>query len=92
MLELYILFISSIILLFVIYYYDIFNDKIEPFENRNYYLSACPSGFKMNYNSDGDTICYIEQNLNIPTHLLKYQRNGTQCILNGKGTLYLKIL
>ena len=86
MLELYILFISSIILLFVIYYYDIFNDKIEPFENRNYYLSACPSGFKMNYNSDGDTICYIEQNLNIPTHLLKYQRKGTQCILNGKGT------
>ena len=86
MLELYILFICISVLLFVIYYYDIFNDNVELFENPKYYLSACPSGFKMNYNSDGDTLCYIEQNLNIPTHLLKYQKNGGQCILNGKGT------
>jgi hypothetical protein len=87
MLELYILFICISVLLFVIYYYDIFNDnKVESFENPKYYLSACPSGFKMNYNSDGDTLCYIEQNLNIPVHLLKYQKNGGQCILNGRGT------
>ena len=85
MLELYILLIISIALLFAIYY-DIFNDNVESFENPNYYLSACPSGFKMNYNSDGDTICYIEQHLNIPAHLLKYQKNGNQCVLNGKGT------
>lgn len=85
MLELYILLIVSIALLVVIYY-DLFNDKVESFENPNYYLSACPSGFKMNYNSDGDTICYIDQHLNIPAHLLKYQKNGNQCVLNGKGT------
>jgi len=86
MLELYILFISSIILLLVIYYHTFDNGKVESFENPKYYLSACPSGFKMNYNSDGDTICYIEQHLNIPAYLLKYQKNGNQCVLNGKGT------
>jgi hypothetical protein len=85
MLELYILLIISIILLFVIYY-DIFDNKVELFENPNYYLSSCPSGFKMNYHSDGDTICYMEEHLTIPAHLLKYQKNGNQCILNGKGT------
>ena len=87
MLELYILFICISVLLFIIYYYDIFEDTIlEPFENPKYYLSSCPSGFKMNYNSDGDTLCYVEQNFNIPSHLLKYQKNGGQCILNGRGT------
>ena len=87
MLELYILFICISVLLFVIYYYDIFNDvKTEGFDNPNYYLSACPSGFKLNYDNDGNTICYVDDGLHISGQLLKYQKDGKQCILNGRGT------
>lgn len=86
MLELYILVICISVLLFVIYYYDMYHVTEEGFEGPNYYLSACPSGFKMNYDDDGNTICYIDEGLNVPPQLLKYQRNGKQCILNGKGT------
>jgi hypothetical protein len=87
MLELYILVICISVLLFVIYYCDIFNDvKGEGFDNPNYYLSACPSGFKMNYDADGNTICYVDSGLNVSAGLLKYQKDGKQCILNGKGS------
>lgn len=87
MLELYILVICISVLLFVIYYYDMFNDvKAEAFDNPNYYLSACPSGFKMNYDNDGNTICYVDDGLHISSRLIKYQKDGKQCILNGRGT------
>ena len=87
MLELYILGICIGVLLFVIYYYDIYNECTEEaFENRNFYLSSCPSGFKLTYDNDGNTICYVDDGLHISPNLLKYQKDGKQCILNGKGT------
>ena len=87
MLELYVLGICIGILLIIIYYYDIYNDtEAEGFDNPNYYLSACPSGFKMNYDNDGNTICYVDEGLHVSPQLLKYQKGGKQCILNGKGT------
>jgi len=86
MLELYILVICISVLLFVIYYYDIYVVKEEAFNGTNYYLSACPSGFKMNYDNDGNTICYVDEGLNVSSYLLKYQKNDKQCILNGKGS------
>lgn len=87
MLELYILVICIIVLLFVIYYYDIYNDVMEEgFNSTNSYLSACPSGFKVNYDNDGNTICYADEGLNVSLNLLKYKKDGKQCILNGKGT------
>ena len=86
MLELYILGICIGVLLFMVYHYDMYDEILEPFEEKNYYLSACPSGFKMNYDNDGNTICYVDEGLNISSKLLKYNRDGKQCILNGKGT------
>jgi hypothetical protein len=90
MLELYILFICISVLLFVIYYYDMYNDVTkEAFDGPNYYLSACPSGFKMDYDNEGDIICHMDEGINISSQLLKYQKyqkDGKQCILNGKGT------
>jgi len=87
MIELYLLVICISVLLFVIYYYDIYNDVTrEGFDGTNYYLSSCPSGFKMNYDNDGNTICYVDEGLNVSLQLLKYTKDGKQCILNGKGT------
>jgi hypothetical protein len=87
MLELYILVICIIVLLFVIYYYDIYNDVTEEgFNGTNYYLSSCPSGFKMDYDNNGNTICYVDEGLNVSLNLLKYKKDGKQCILNGQGT------
>ena len=88
MLELYILGICIGVLLIIIYYYDIYNDVMdEAFENPNYYLSACPSGFKMNYDNDGNTICYVDEGLHISPQLLKYQKGGKQCILNDPNSI-----
>ena len=87
MLELYILVICIIVLLCIIYYYDMYNDVMdEGFEGTNYYLASCPSGFKVNYDNDGNTICYIDDGSNVSLNLLKYKKDGKQCILNGKGT------
>ena len=86
MLELYILVICISVLLFVIYYYDMYRVTEEAFDGTNYYLSACPSGFKMNYDNDGNTICYMDEGQHMSPPLLKYQKDGKQCILNGKGT------
>ena len=87
MLELYILVICISVLLFVIYYYDIYYDVTEEgFNGTNYYLSSCPSGFKVNYDNEGNTVCYVDEGLNISSQLVKYQKDGKQCILNGKGT------
>ena len=86
MLELYILGICIGVLLVVIYYYGIYNDtSLESFEGTNYYLASCPSGFKMNYDNDGNTMCYVDEGLHTSSQLLKYQKDGKQCILNGKG-------
>ena len=89
MLELYILVICISVLLFVIYYYDMYDVTEEAFDGTNYYLSACPSGFKMNYDNDGNSICYMDEGQHMSSHLLKYQKDGKQCILNGKGTTTL---
>ena len=85
MIEVYILVIGIIITLIVLYYHNGYKEegKKEPFVN--HYLAACPGGFKMYYDSDGNTICY-DETLDIPKHLLKYQKNGGQCILNGAST------
>ena len=61
----------------------------EAFDGTNYYLSACPSGFKMNYDNDGNSICYMDEGQHMSSNLLKYQKDGKQCILNGKGTTTL---
>lgn len=86
MLELYILVICISVLLFVLHYYDIYDATEEAFNGTNYYLSACPNGFKMNYDNDGNSICYVDEGLNISPQLLKYQKDSKKCILNGNGT------
>jgi len=85
MIEAYILVIGIIITLIVLYFHNGYKEKNtnEPFVN--HYLAACPGGFKMYYDSDGNTICY-DESLDIPKHLLKYSKNGGQCILNGAST------
>jgi hypothetical protein len=85
MIETYILVIGIIITLIVLYFHNGYKEdsKKEPFVN--HYLAACPGGFKMYYDSDGNAICY-DDTLDIPKHLLKYQKNNGQCILNGAST------
>ena len=51
---------------------------VETFEN--FYLTACPSGYKSSYNSDGDILCCDGE---IVANKCMSDR---RCILNGKGT------
>jgi hypothetical protein len=76
MLELTVLIISIIIIIGVIYYKQ--NNVTETFEN--YYLSACPGGYKSFYDKNGDTVCC---NGNIVANRCV---GDLQCTLNGKGT------
>ena len=76
MLELTVLIISIIIIIAVIYYKQ--ENVTEKFEN--YYLSACPSGYKSFYDKNGDTIC-CDGNI-----VANKCVGDLQCTLNGKGT------
>jgi hypothetical protein len=81
MLELTVLLISITVLLLFIYFKNnrtIENEIEEQFEN--FYLSACPSGYKSFYNNNSDTIC-CDGEIIANKCLSDYQ-----CTLNGKGT------
>jgi hypothetical protein len=74
MLELSFLIISIIIICIVLYYKkDISALHVEPFDNS--YLSACPSGYKTYYQTDGTAAC-----CNGEVH-------GSKCLSDGKCTL-----
>lgn len=81
MLELTVLLVSITALLLFVYFK---NNKIaqneikEPFEN--FYLTACPSGYKSFYNHNGDTTC-CDGEIIANTCI-----SDNQCTLNGKGT------
>ncbi len=75
MIELYCIIIIFVIVLFVIYNKP---NNIENFEN-NYYLRACPSGYKSFYDSDGNLGCCDGQ-------IVANKCIGdNQCTMNGKG-------
>jgi hypothetical protein len=80
MLELTVLLISITIILIILYYKDNIktNEIQEDFEN--FYLSACPSGYKSFYDNNGDTVCCDGQI--VANRCL----SDNQCTLNGKGT------
>ena len=81
MLELTVLIISILIVIVIIYYQ---NNKykaqipVETFED--YYLSACPSGFKSFYDNNGNIVCCDGQ------IVANKCLSDNQCTLNGKGT------
>jgi hypothetical protein len=81
MLELTVLLISIVVILIVLYLRDTDNkpkQTEEAFEN--FYLSACPSGYKSFYNNEGNIVCCdgdVVANKCI---------GDNQCTLNGKGT------
>lgn len=77
MLELTVLIISILIVLLVLYFRNP-NESVETFEN--YYLSACPSGFKTFYDSSGDVVC-------CDGDIMANKCLGdNQCTLTGPGT------
>ncbi len=80
MLELYVLLISITVILVVLYYKD--NKKYVQMEEsfENYYLSACPSGYKSFYDNNGNTVC-CDGEMTANKCL-----SDNQCTLNGKGT------
>ena len=80
MLELTVLLISILIVLLILYFKDNINTPKIQEGFTNFYLSACPSGYKSFYNTDGDIVCCdgeIVANRCIADN---------QCTLNGKGT------
>jgi hypothetical protein len=87
MLELTVLLISITVLLLIIYFKDNIKlntkggsshkDSQEPFQN--FYLSACPSGYKSFYNNNGDTVCCDGE------IIANKCLSDNQCTLNGKG-------
>jgi hypothetical protein len=80
MIELTVLLISITIILVVLYIKDNMNKPVIEETFQNYYLNACPSGYKSFYNNNGDTVCCdgeIVANKCI---------SDNQCILNGTGT------
>jgi hypothetical protein len=82
MLELSVLLISIFIIVIILYINNKYNNvhiiANEGFEN--YYLKACPNGYKSFYNNDGDIIC-CDGNI-VANKCL----SDNQCTLNGKGT------
>ena len=81
MLELTVLLISITVLLLFVYFKNngtIENEIKEPFEN--FYLSACPSGYKSYYSNNGDNVC-CDGEIIANKCLSDYQ-----CTLNGTGT------
>jgi hypothetical protein len=79
MLELTVLLISISILLLILYFKDNVNLQQNEEGLDNFYLSACPSGYKSFYNNDGNTICCDGQI--VANRCL----SDNKCTLNGKG-------
>jgi len=81
MLELTVLLISITVLLLFVYFKNnkiVQNEFTEPFEN--FYLNACPSGYKSLYNNNGDIICCDGE------IIANKCLSDNQCTLNGNGT------
>ena len=80
MLELVVLLIIIVALILIINntYHGYSTKPVETFEN--FYLSACPSGYKSSYNSDGDILCCDGE------IIANKCMSDRRCILNGKGT------
>ena len=80
MLELAVLLVSITVILLVLY----FKDNIKPQQTQegfdNFYLSACPSGYKSFYNNNGDTVCCDGE------IIANKCLSSNQCTLNGNGT------
>jgi hypothetical protein len=80
MLELTFLLISITVLLLFVYFKNkriTQNEFKEPFDN--FYLSACPSGYKSFYNNNGDNICCDGEIIGNKC------LSDNKCILNGSG-------
>jgi len=80
MLELTVLLISITVLLLFVYFKNntTENEIKEPFEN--FYLSACPSGYKSYYSNNGDNVCCDGE------IIANKCISDNQCTLNGTGT------
>jgi hypothetical protein len=81
MLELTVLLISITVLLLFIYFKNNIitqNEIKEPFDN--FYLSACPSGYKSLYSNNGDNLCCDGE------IIANKCLSDNQCTLNGNGT------
>ena len=80
MLELTVLLISITVLLLFVYFKNntTQNEIKEPFED--FYLSACPSGYKSFYSNNGDNVCCDGE------IIANKCLSDNQCTLNGTGT------
>ena len=80
MIELTVLLISIAVILLILYFKDNINHSEIQEDFENFYLSACPSGYKSFYDNNGDTVC-CDGDI-IANKCL----SDNQCTLNGKGT------
>jgi hypothetical protein len=80
MIELIVLLISITIILIILYIKDNIKQPIIEEKFQNFYLSACPSGYKSFYNNNGDTICCDGE------ILANKCISDNKCILNGTAT------
>lgn len=77
MLELTVLLLSITIILIVLYFKDNENSQKTEEGFQNFYLSACPSGYKSFYDNNGNTICCDGQ------IIANKCISDNQCTLNG---------
>ena len=80
MLELTVLLISITVILVVLYLKDNMNTQKTEETFQNFYLSACPSGFKSFYDNNGNTVCCDGE------IVANKCLSDNQCTLNGGGT------
>jgi hypothetical protein len=80
MLELTVLLIGITVILLVLYLKDNINIQKTNENFENFYLSACPSGYKSFYNNNGDTVCCDGE------IIANKCLSDNQCTLNGAGT------
>ncbi len=80
MLELTVLLISITVILVVLYLKDNMNTPKTEEKFQNFYLSACPSGYKSFYDNNGNTVCCDGEI--VANRCL----SDNQCTLNGGGT------
>jgi hypothetical protein len=79
MIELTVLIVSIVIILAVLSYKEKYgrNTKVEKFQN--YYLTACPPGYKTFYNNDGNVVCCDGE------VIANKCLGDRQCVLTGAG-------
>jgi hypothetical protein len=80
MLELTVLLISIAVILLVLYLKDNINTPKTEENFQNFYLSACPSGYKSFYDNNGNTVCCDGE------IIANKCLSDNQCTLNGSGT------